>query len=505
MSVAIGLGVISPLALKSNRQLSVDDKNVITLNETSTLKVCSDDSSSEAADPLLAEGLDVNLVNFNKTNATNSLEFRVSLNEDYPNANYYIGYFENGYNLPAKIQYNYSNGTKSFTGETEIIKTSNYGVGNSLGSTLLTTYCDIEIPYDCTLDTDTLKLINCFYVEIIKNDEGVTTGREVDLDNPRYVTLGKLATYKENDLNNYISTEFVDFTKYSNFTAAKLHIENYGADKYTTISSTYKNLYNQNIESIENGTVYLRTRLIFGGDTKFLVTDNKGEVHTFSSIATSVNITDSGDFIFLIEDLNPDEVSEFRIFNASLSMELFNTETSKIVTRSQYSMRFGIFEFKMADILNSDGTVAIAKVEDPNVINLDLILIIIFVAFVILFVIGDIAYFFYLKKKDLNSEFKVLRVGEFIKMSILSFITLFAILFDFIYIFVRSTIFNNAISVYNPTDWVIIVLSVIVICFGGYFIKYFYTSIKNKREKQRRDKLNLNQESYDDGIGVIKK
>lgn len=503
-SVIIGLGIFTPVIKNNNGQLDVKNENVISLNEVPVLNLMSDDSSSESTDDSLATGLSVNLVSYNKANAADSLEFRIGINSDYPNANYYIGSYDSTNYYPAKIQYSYSNGSKTFTGETEIVKMANNGIGNSLGSTSLTTYCDIELPFDCTLDTDTLKLTNCFEVEIVKNEEGVTVGRNVDYTSPKSATLGKASTFKENDLSNFIDARFVDFTKYKNFTAVKLHFDNKSAEKYTSISSTYKNLYSQNEKEISAGTIYIRTRIQFGGDTKFLVTETSGEEHSYSSIATSVNITNGGDFIFLVENLEPSQVSEFKFFSASLSVELFNTSTSKIVARSQYSMRYGYFEFRMADILNSDGTVGLAKVADPKTTNLDIILLIILAVFILLFAAGDVAYFFYLKKKDEKSEFKVLKPAEFIKMTILSFITLFAIIFDVIYITIRCTVFNNAIAVYNPTDWIIIVLSVIVICFGGYFIKYFYTAIKNKKEKARRDKLNLNQDSYDDGIGVIK-
>lgn len=58
---------------------------------------------------------------------------------------------------------------------------------------------------------------------------------------------------------------------------------------------------------------------------------------------------------------------------------------------------------------------------------------------------------------------------------------------------------NNTLTVYNPLDWVIMLASVIVICLGGYFIKYYWTAYKDHKEKVARERLNLNADKDDDG------
>ena len=73
------------------------------------------------------------------------------------------------------------------------------------------------------------------------------------------------------------------------------------------------------------------------------------------------------------------------------------------------------------------------------------------------------------------------------------------------FVIIRATIFNNSLTVFNPTDAYIIVFGVMAIILVGYFIRYFAIEIKNNIEKKRRDRLNINHDVIDDGTLIIRK
>lgn len=457
----------------------------------------------------MTEELTVNINNANRTNRSCSIDFNVSLNtsegvaeDDDPN--YFIGYYKDEESYPASLEYKVN--TKSggsYYASTEINKISNHGIGSALGSTSFSSQCDIELPYDCEVDISSIKLINVYRVTIEKDaSTGLITNKIPNLKEPRGAICNKGKSFKETKLSTFLDFKINKFSDYLDFTALSLDVTNVGTDVYKTLKS---DIYKKNEKKIEDGTVYIRSRLNFGGDTRFVVTNKDGETARLSSIAASVNLTNpTNKTTFLVEGLNTEDISNFEIYGATFSIELFNVTTKKIVPRSEYNARFGYIDLGIHDILNYDGSVGIKKVENPGSTNYSTVFLVTLGIYILVFIAADVAYFFYLKNKDKKSDFKVLKLGDFIKNSILAIICLGSLLFDILYISTRVGDFNNSIAVYNPLDWVIVVLSVIVICLGGYFIKYFYVAIKNANEKKRRDRLNLNKDTSDDGTDLIK-
>ena len=490
--------------------------NVVQLSNDNKISETAKTGNNQAYEQFTGDETDelnVTLHSFNRTDRTCSIEFRAAINTSSEEttdgeANYYIGYYPSeGKSYPASLEYKVvSKSGKSYYSSTEINRVSNHGIGNSLGSANFSSYCDIELPYDCEIEVESVRLINVYRVNVVKDPEtGLITSRLPDLEKPKAAKTTKFATFKETKLNNFLDFTIGKFSEYGNFTAVAIDVKNTGTEKYPTLSSSIKRIYEQNKDKIEDGTTYIRTRLAFGGDTKFVITDSEGKVTRQNALATSVNLSkDENRTVFLVEGLDANNISNFQLYAPTFNIELFNTETSKIVPRSSFTARLGYVDFKMQDILNENGTVGLAKAENVNQTNYTMIYSIVLAVFIVCFIAADIAYFFYLKNKDKKSDFKVLKVGDFIKNSIFAIICLGALIFDVLYIATRSGDFNNSIAVYNPLDWVIVVLSIIVICLGGYFIKYFYVSIKNANEKKRRDKLNLNKDQADDGTGLVK-
>ena len=483
----------------SNNSVEVKTYNV---NENlSSLSTFSVDNKTEADEEEENTDLIVSMLSYSKSNVTQSIEFRVETSDDAYDANYYIGYYEKETKYPAKLEYDVLDKKGNVkTLQTEIVEKANHGVGSSLGASMFTSYCDIELPYDCTVDTDSIKLINV-YKAIFKYDaDGFVESRDPDLNNPYSFKLEKSANYVERNLNTILDNTFAKFSKYNNYLGVTIKFDNYGKTIYPNLSSTAKSLYEKNKNNIEDGAVKIRTRLSIGGDTYLRITKKDGSIEDVKTIAGDLKFFEEENYgTFLIENMNKDDIKNFQIYGASVNVELFNTETSKILPRSTISTRFGIIDSKMVDILNSDNSVAIKAVDLGSSLNYSILFSVVMAIFAVLYAGASVGYYFFLKNKDKKSEFKVLNNKNFIKTCILGFIFLGSLVLDILYINARCVYFNNSLTVYNPLDWVIMVASIVVVCLGGYFIKYYYTAYKNYREKVARERLNLNADKNDDG------
>ncbi len=494
------------LASESNNNLEVLGTNNVSILST----------NDEEVSPLT-----VTLQSYNKTTVSHSFQFRVGINNSYPEyateANYYIGYYEEEITHPASLSYDVYDSNNKFvsTMSTEIVQKSNHGIGTYLGATTFTSYCDVELANDLTIDLDSIKLINCYKAQIVLDESGSLTSRTPDLKNPASFKISKANSYVERDLANFLDFTFDSYANYADYLAIKMNVKNYGKNVYSSLSTVTQSLYTKNKDKIDSGAYSLRTRLSFGGDSFIRVTSSDKKV---------VNITPkdaeltSGDLKYLNDEessilflnLSNEKFKEAGISSrndiynvelcaVSVSVEILNNDTSKVLARSSVSQRFGVVSLKMQEVKNNDGSTAIDKVSTDSNKNYTALFITGALILLVIYVALAVCYYFYLKKKDKDSEFKVLNNKQFIKINILGVICLESILLDILYIFARSNLFNNSLKIYNPLDWVICILSVIVICLGGYFIKYYWNSFKSYREKKARERLHLNANSEDDG------
>ncbi len=499
----------------SNENLESSQNNLETLGtkNVSTFNVDEDDYEISP--------LTVTLQSYNKTTVSHSIQFRVGINSSYPEyateANYYIGYYEGETAYPASLSYDVYDANYNYvsTMSTEIIQKSNHGVGTYLGATTFTSYCDIELPNDLTIDIDSVELINCYKAQIVLDESGTLTSRTPDLDNPEAFATGVANSYVERDLKDFLDLSFTNYANYADYLALKFDVKNYGKNIYPELSLVTQSLYTKNQDKLTSGAYSLRTRLSFGGDSFVRVTGTNNKVVNITpkdSELTSGDLKylkDSESSILFLNLSNSkfkeagissrNDISNVELCAVTVSVEILNNDTSKVLARSSVSQRFGVISLKMQDVKNSDGTIAINKVSTDSNKNYTAQFIVAASILLVVYIVLAICYYFYLKKKDKDSEFKVLNNKQFIKINILGVICLESILLDILFIIARGNLFNNSLKIYNPLDWVICVLSVIVICLGGYFIKYYWNSFKSYREKKARERLHLNANSEDDG------
>jgi uncharacterized membrane protein len=136
---------------------------------------------------------------------------------------------------------------------------------------------------------------------------------------------------------------------------------------------------------------------------------------------------------------------------------------------------------------------------NAKLFNVNAFLIILAVSYIVLFIAGAIALYFYLKNKYKNDEFRRMKNRPFFTKCALFLVGSLIVLFDIVFIVLRGSALNNAIVVFNPADAYIIVLSVLSVVIIGYFIKYLVGVIKTNKERRIIIKLKLNEDIEDDG------
>ena len=519
---SIGMFLVSGLLVTSNfhassnssfssENLETSKNNLETLgtNNVSILSTYDDDEVSP---------LTVTLQSYNKTTVSHSFQFKVGLNSTYTgNKNFYIGYYEGEKAYPASLEYDVYDKDGYFvtTAKTNIIQKSNHGVGDYLGATSFTSYCDIELPYDLSIDVSSVRLVDVYEAIIIKSEDGTLQSRDPDLDNPWEFETSEAKSYYTTDMSDFLDCSFSTFANYDKYLSVTFNVENYIEKIYPELTTTTASLYAKNKDKINSGAYSLRTRLSFGGDSSIRVTSKTnnnaiidikdtelttGDLKYFGKTGSSTLLLNLENEKLKAANINSkDDILDIKLIGCTVSVEILNNDTSKVLARSTETRRFGVISLKMQDILNNDGSIAIKKVDTTLNKNYTSLFIWSIAGFFVVYCALAVCYYFYLKNKDKNSEFKVLNNKQFIKVNILGVICLESILIDVLYIIARSNLFNNSLKVYNPLDWVICLASVVAICLIGYFVKYYWNSFKSYREKKARERLHLNANSEDDG------
>jgi len=504
ISTFSGINSSRPETIRSNGSFSQEEKSTNSLAITSNESV--DDYGVET------NNLKFSINTFSETTTSKSVSIYVSLNEDAITdnvRNFYVGYYEESdKQFPAKLLYTikYSNGKE----ETKISpinkKNTNgkyEGIGDYLGTDTLNTFCDIDCPYGSTLDESSIKLINVFAANIVKNESGNIISRLPDYDHPYYVSA-TLASYVKNySFNDFLNLEYQGVTNFANYSSIRVTAKSNGAEMYKKLkASSYKKYLTQ----IESGEYYIRTRLSFGGDSFFVFTMKDGTTRKESTISSNIEFSNAENTAhFLVHDIPFDQIENFQLYNTYVLLGIYNVSARKELQGNSLavSIRFPTIDLGFVDVKDADGKVIIAKTENPGYVSVDAILIISMLAFAIIYFGILVFSYFYLKKKNANDEFKKMRTGQYYKTGILGYVQTASMLLAIELIINRGFTLSNSFAVYNPLDVFIIIFGLIALLLGGYFIKYFWNNFKASQEKKRVERLKLNQDVIDDGTILI--
>ncbi len=497
LSLLLGLSICS-FTSKSGNDKNVENDNIV-LNNENIENIGT-----------LNEDLEVQLRNYAVTDITASFQVLISFKEDADlTHNYYVGYFGEGeMYLPGSLRFYVedSNGdiVRRSAPLNKVQELNNYdGIGSSLGSTSLSTFCDIPVAAgETVLFERGVQLFNVFSYD--------RETRTADFENPTYVdcTYNLIVNdyYPTNyNVHDFFKLEYTGAATFSNFGAFSFSVEDYGVELYPDLTSQTSRAYRTNESDLEDGLLYIKSSLSFGGDTAFNIYYKDGSSEVIESTSKNYEITNGGEVVLLFEGVDINEVENIEIYDIYYQLVIFNTETNSSISRTNFSQRFGKIYTYMIDLVDTNGS-SVSQIDDNDFsINFDLIVGLIFGISTLIFFGIVIPSYFYLKKKNRNDEFKRMNTKSYVTTATYGYLCIESLLLLITFITIRATSFNNALTVFNPNDTYIIVFGVASIILVGYFIRYFVIMVKNHREKKRRDQLNINQDIIDDGTLIVRK
>ena len=410
-------------------------------------------------------------------------------------SNFFIGYYpENEKQYPLVMSYKLKGETTTRYFEFEKSKTSSIGshydaVGNDLQGSNKILYADI--PLDLSkgdeIDPHSVVIHNIYEA---KKDSGWKLVSETP-----YQAHPGIAFSEALDVTDLLGYEFTGLSSFAGYTSVNLIFSHKGNEAYSALKPSF---YRQYKDRIAAGTVYVRYRFASLSSCSFGITYEKGGVleTTQVPIQTPVNYYnlafESGNNVsFLLKNsdvgagFNATSIRKISFVGFYVTTELY-LNGKGIVSKSGVVSRFANFE-----LMNTD-------VAAPS-FDINAFLFILIGAYIVLFLVGSTIYFFIIKEKYKNDEFRRVKPKSYWFKAVLAMFGSLIVILAVVFIVLRCTAMNNAIVVYNPVDAFIIITMVASILIVGYFIKYLVTASKARKERIAALKLKLNEDVDEDG------
>ncbi len=410
--------------------------------------------------------------------------------------NFFIGWYpKEGEQKPLVLEYkiNLPDGGVSETQFFEFAPSSEKSVFDVVGYDLIgftnSLVCDIPLNEGESIDFESLVLHNIYRAKTNEQEVSIT---DPDLTQG-YRIVPKQGFLRVYDVKDFIHFKFTGLSTFAGYSAIDLDIDISDANVYSHLKTNY---YNAHLSDIQSGKLKIRYRLTSLTLCKFRITYMDGEEKVQDvKIATPItqfklNKQKGNKVSFLIKDSTvargfaTKDIKAVSFVGLYITVDLLGPKTT--VTRSNVTTRFGYVE-------------VMPHMDNAPLFDINMMLIIIAVVYIVLFVAGTIGLYFFLKNKYKNDEFRRMKNKPFITKALLFLFGSMVVVFDIIFIVLRGTALNNAIVVFNPADAFIIVLSVLSVIIIGYFVKYLVGVVKTEKERRRIIKLKLNEDVEDDG------
>lgn len=411
--------------------------------------------------------------------------------------NFIIGYFVDEANpLPVVVEYQLvGEATKRYQELQKKSTTLKYdAVGAGITSYVQKLSVNIDIEKGKEIDPHSVVIHNVYKAVKIVTD--VTTFEPEKDGTGKYVAhyIKPVASFSRiNNLNDFIKVKFNSVSVFSGYTVinSTVDVVNNG-EIYKEIKPGQYELFK---EQLQNGTGRFRFRFTsLKNGAKYRFEYNDQTVYRKVETPTGHYIFDgytNNNISFAIQDsmLNDPNYSgsklqAFGITDMYISVDI--VVGTAIYSSTRFEINFGTIYFMAPHDTN--------KVFDAN---LFMILTVVIYS-VIAFAVGTFL-FFYNKKKYRNDEFRRLKPKQFIKKGIIYWLTSTAIVIAIESIIFRFTVLKNAIVVYNPVDWLIVVFGIATIIIIGYYVKNITVAYKANQQRKKAIKLGMVDETADDG------
>jgi hypothetical protein len=417
--------------------------------------------------------------------------------------NFIVGSYEDGdYRQPLQAVYNVLDGQGSVVEKDHVFEiplsslNNPYdAVGSSVGSNRLNLSFVLEVEAGQKVDMTSLTFHNIREVTSITTDAGKIFAP--DLTGKIYYAKPALsfpATYQLDQFITYKTTQVAVFAKY---TSVDLSIDK--------VDNTYKmlnpSMYASNSKLLASGTVISRYQFSSFNLTKFRLTyRSQGVIKSeLVRVVTPIDFlvlseAKNNTFGFLLDnttinsDFNVGNLISIDLVGFTLKLDLFNTSSHSLVTKSGVTTTFGSINlYSEADA---------ASYHQVDVVRLVLLSLLIYV---LVYLAGTLAYYFYAKNKYKNDEFRRVNSKRFFITAGKNGFGFALILLAIVFIYARWGIMNSTIVTYNPLDVYVIIFTLFGAIFLGFFIKNTVVAIKNAAKRAEAIRLNLGNDVVDDG------
>lgn len=490
------------------------------LNDLKAKKEAGISETNYISDPdLFLEGEEADIAYYiptvAKTENSTALKIFVKQN-DSSNNNYMLGYYGSGDRyFPCSIQCtlkNKENGTTRIS-TTEVnfdySLVKYVGLGVNLGPKEKELTCDIEHGVDEVVDLDKpIYIINVFKYVPSSNLEDEKMPNNF---NEKFKMKGVFGSNAENtsyrvyDMADYCEFNYAGVSNFNGFSSFKVNVNSEKSVESYINDKTYGKSYKKYEEDIEAGTMYVRTRFSFGGDTRYVVEYKDGRKELVPDLANNIEIKNNETSLyFLLKNVNYKEVKNLSVKGGIIYVGIYNTNTYKEVSKTGFSIRFGYINFKIDDMLKANGAVGVEKDNKFYKFNCDLFIIISICVFALCYIATSLTIYFVLKNKYKDDEFRKMNTKLYFKNNILGLLCIGSLILFVEFCITRFGFLSNSLPVYNPSDVWVIIFGVGSLLLIGYFVRYFYLLIKARRERIRNEKLKLRLDKQDDGTISVK-
>jgi hypothetical protein len=414
---------------------------------------------------------------------------------DSGNENYILGNYNKNENYyPLKFYYTVAKSdatteVRSAIGRLSSIKYDYDAVGlNFAAEDFFTGTADLPIEKGETVDYKSFVIVNIFHVTETRHDDGGTITYTYT---PDYTTnyLLKTPSLKTAAKTNYYLNDFVSSlsllktTSFGDYSSVLCHYSSTIDDQYKALSKNYAN----NAEKIASGAYSIRMRFnpLTNSLMHLVYTDGTEDTRAIRGTAF-LALAKEGDFQFLLQGISAAKLQRFELLNVSVYSDVWDNAKGTIVGAS-LTWHFGCVRFASAS-----GEAA----PNRNYIATSIIAIAVSSGVFALLAYG---LFLFLKNRFKNDEFNRVNNKAYFKQSLIAYFYTLSWCIEILALVGRAALFKNSLIVFNPFDPFIVIFSIILIIYTGYYIKFLIARVKDLVSKKRTDALKINDTAADDG------
>ena len=474
---ALSFGTLSAISSQSSvravgsRRFLANDAGAVTFDEGNYVDVRSEDNGIS---------MTINSASHSDVCQSYNLSIEVTDSSDC----YYIGnYGEGNEFLPLTFYFDVKDAdgnTKTRMQEMQkvSIAASYDGVGkNAFGRNDFTINVDLLMDSGETVLTDTLKAVNIFRADTSGVHAAIDLSKNYYLGSP--IVGSKIVNY---DVAEFLDMDYRGTTAFTGYTTINCSYESLVNEAYAKYSSRYSRVK----AKLESGEYQMRAQFnsLTSTSTDVFLKDGT-QVEAPVTGSSSLILKNRGKLNFLISGFSAGDVDYFCLKGVNLYIDVIDVGTTKAVTRSAFSVRFGYVNFRAKG--------SVKKLDFNLILGLTLL------GYAVLYVVAAYGLFVYRSRKYRNDEFRRVVPKHFIKRSLIFFGFTAGWLAEIILLAGRAGGMSNSFIVYNPFDIWIVVFSIALIIYSGYYIKFAITTCKDWLKKRRDRKLKVNEDVADDG------